>query len=65
MNKEKFTNATVFYKNGDDYRHIFCTNRTLKKTLNKMKRCSWIADIEVILYDFSEGIPEYNEAVEQ
>ena len=53
MAKEKFTNATIFYKCSGEQRHVFCTNKTLTKTLTKLNKCSWITDIEVIKYDLT------------
>lgn len=54
MIKEKYTNATVFYNNSGERQTVFCTNRNLTVTLKGLKRCSWITDIEVIKYDFTE-----------
>jgi hypothetical protein len=51
MKKEFFTNATIFYDNCGEPKHIFCTPKDFTKTLNLLKRCSWITDIEVIKYD--------------
>lgn len=49
--KERFTSATIFYNCDGDQRHVFCTNRNFTRTLNKLKGCKWITDIEVIKYD--------------
>ena len=54
MKQEKFTNATVFYNCGGEQRHVFCKNRNLTVTLNKIRKCSWITDIEVVKYDLSD-----------
>ena len=51
--KEKYTNATIFYNNQGEQMHVFCTNRNFTRTYNKIKKCSWLTDIEVIKYDFS------------
>lgn len=45
--KEKYINATVFYKNCGEERTVYCTNRTLTNTLNKLEKCHWITDIKV------------------
>lgn len=56
MSKEKFTNATIFYNCDGEERHIFCTNKNFTGTLNKLKKCNWIKDIEIVKYDLSEDI---------
>lgn len=58
MKKERFTNATVYYKNSGEQQEISCTNRNLTKTLNKMNKMPWITDIEIVKYDFTEDIEE-------
>lgn len=54
MKREKYTNATIFFKNCGENRNVFCTNRNFTKTLNKLQRCSWITDIEVVKYDLTD-----------
>lgn len=53
-NKEKFTNATVFYNCDGEQRHVFLTNRNFTKTMKQLNRCSWITVEEIIKYDFSD-----------
>lgn len=48
---EYFTNATIFYNCAGEERHVFCNRKDFTRTLNKLKKCAWVTDIDVVKYD--------------